>query len=286
MSMGNKELDKIIELAGYGYDPAQDIFYSTMNPWQRDVGYCRLYDEAAAPFGMIIDCEPIYFDYQGKKWMIAFWKGQYDLVTGGEIGVYIASHKITLEGVFAGTFYQSVSDEDCLTMAYALKKNGKPLFIRHDKHWWLTGFKLGEFSEPLELTMDIMITLKDLPMRDAFIDGLIKAGYQYTDLWVTDYTVRLIFDIPHTPQPITRTRETDKLIQRKNLLLCEQYQALTNPYNTVPEKIKALEDLSPSMYKKVQKIGKSKKLYEMYTSIVLIGSFLLSRFVGEIEEIN
>jgi len=57
---GNDELDKAIEIAGYSYDPKQDIFYSTMDPWQRDIGYCRLYDELAAPLGMIIDCEPIY----------------------------------------------------------------------------------------------------------------------------------------------------------------------------------------------------------------------------------
>ena len=64
---GNDELDKAIEIAGYSYDQRQDIFYSTMDPWQRDIGYCRLYDELAAPMGMIIDCEPIHFEYLGKR---------------------------------------------------------------------------------------------------------------------------------------------------------------------------------------------------------------------------
>ncbi|AHF07105.1 DUF4474 domain-containing protein [Desulfitobacterium metallireducens] len=284
MSTGNEELDKAIELAGYSYDSIQDIFYSTMDPWQRDVGYCRLYDEAAAPLGMIIDCEPIYFDYQGKKWMISFWKGQYDMVTGGEIGIYIATREITLQGLFSGTFYQAASNEHCLPMSYTLNKNGKPLFTREGKHWWLTGFKLGEFSEPLELTMDIRISLNDVQMRNAFITGLLNAGYSYADLDVSGNAVALTFDIPHTPQPMTRTRETDKLIQRKNLLLCEQYQALTDPYDTVPKKIKALEGLSPDMYKKVINIGKTKKMYEMYTSIVIIGTFLLSRLAGGIDK--
>ena len=35
-----------------------DIFYSLNDCWQRDFGYCRLYDEACAPLAMIIDCEP------------------------------------------------------------------------------------------------------------------------------------------------------------------------------------------------------------------------------------
>lgn len=277
MSTGHEDLNKVIEAAGYSYDPIQDIFYSTMDPWQRDVGYCHLYDEAAAPLGMIIDCEPIYFDYKGKKWMISFWKGQYGMVTGGEIGIYIATREITLQGIFSGTFYQAPSNEDCLSMSYTLKKNDKTLFTRSENHWWLTGFKLGEFSEPLELTMDIRITLKDVPMRDAFITGLLNAGYSYKDLDISGPSVGLTFDIPHAPQPMTRTPETDKLIQRRNRLLCEQYHELTEPYATVPEKIKALEDLSPVMYKKVMKIGKTKGMYEMYTSIVIIGTFLISR---------
>lgn len=284
MSTGHEELDNAIELAGYAYDSLQDIFYSTMDAWQRNVGYCHLYDEAAAPMGMIIDCEPIFFNYKGKKWMISFWKGQYDIVTGGEIGVYIATRQITLQGIFSGTFYQAATDDDCLPMSYALKKNGKTLFTREATHWWLTGFKLGEFSEPSELTMDLKVTLKDSEMRNAFINGLLEVGYSYKDLDIYGYSVGLTFKAPHTPQPRTRIPEADKLIQQKNQFLCEQYQALTKPYGTVPEKIKALEELSPAMYTKVMKIGKTKKMYETYTSIVIIGTFLLSRLAGGIDK--
>ena len=72
---GNDEVDKAIGAAGYSYDMKQDMFYSRMDAWQREMGYCRLYDEVAAPCGMIIDCEPINFEYDGKKWLIEFWKG-------------------------------------------------------------------------------------------------------------------------------------------------------------------------------------------------------------------
>lgn len=278
---GHEELDKAIQLAGYNYDPQQDIFYSTLNPWQRDVGYCRLYDEAAAPMGMIIDCEPIHFVYRDRKWMIAFWKGQYDMVTGGEIGVYSAALELTLPCAAKGTFYQAASDDDCLEMTYVLKKNGEILFRREDRHWWLTGFKLGEFSEPSELTMDIAITLKDTLMCDAFVSGMIQAGYTATDLRITGNTVQFTFTAPHTPQPLTRIPETDKLIQAKNHLLCEQYQLITGPYLTVPEKIKALEELSPFLYKKVLKIGKTQRFYELMTAVVIIGTFLLTYLAGK-----
>ena len=85
---GDATFDKAIDICGYAYDPNQDIFYSKMDAWQRDFGYCRLYDETASPMGMVIDCEPIYFVYSGKRWLIEMWKGQYDLTTGGEVGVY------------------------------------------------------------------------------------------------------------------------------------------------------------------------------------------------------
>jgi hypothetical protein len=69
---GNEDLDKIIAIGGYSYDPQQDIFYSNMDAWQREFGYCRLYDEAATPLRLIMDCEPIYFDFKEKHWLIEF----------------------------------------------------------------------------------------------------------------------------------------------------------------------------------------------------------------------
>lgn len=267
---GHEELDKAITLAGYSYDVVQDIFYSTMDPWQKAMGYCRLYDEACAPFGMIIDCEPIHFSYRGKKWMISFWKGQYDLVTGCEIGVYTGRFELNIPDVFTGIFFRSVSEEDYLQMSFTLKKNGQILFTREGKHWWLTGFKLGEFSEPLELTMDIKLDLEDEMMRDAFIVGLRNAGYTDSEFTVVGDSVLFTFNIPHTPQPMTRTAKTDKLIQRKNKFLCDQYQTLTGEYDNFPDKIKALEEQS-GLYKKVLKLGKTRPAIELYISIIIIG---------------
>lgn len=273
---GNDELDKTIEVAGYSYDPVQDIFFSTMNPWQRNVGYCRLYDEAAAPLGMIIDSEPIYFKYQEKKWMIGLWKGQYDLVTGGEIGFYEGVLDLDILGVFSGTFYNAVSNVDRLQMSYTLKKNGTTLFTREGKHWWLTGFKLGEFSEPSELQMETIITFENALMRDAFVTGLRDAGYLDRSINIVENAVSFVFDIPHTPQPLTRTEKTDRVIQRKNKFLCEKYQEITEPYDTFPNKVKAIEEQAPEIYEQILTMGKNKKHYELFIVIIMIGTSLLS----------
>lgn len=275
---GDPELDGIIERAGYSYDPLQDIFYSTMNPWQRNVGYCRLYDEAAAPLGMIMDCEPVYFEYDNRKWMISFWKGQYDMVTGGEIGVYTGGLCLNIPGIFYGTFYHSVDDQERLQMSYVLKKNDKPLFTREGRHWWLTGFKLGEFSEPDELTMEINLTFEKEAMRDAFLAGFRKTGYKNKEFTVDGNTVSFIFDKPRSRQPFTRIKETDKVIQGKNQLLCQMYQEITAQGDTILEKFKLIEEQAPELYAKVLRVGKSKEIYELFYLIITLTMYVVSFF--------
>lgn len=273
---GNDELDEAIEIAGYLYDPKEDIFYSKMDPWQRHIGYCRLYDEAAAPLGMIIDCEPVRFEYKGKKWLVEFWKGQYDLVTGCEIGIYIETLAINLPGLFSGTFYHSADNSEMLQMVCTLKKNGKALFTREEKHWWLTGFKLGEFSEPSQLVMDVKITFEDIAMRDEFVNGLEKAGYAKNQLQIDNANVSFTFDVPHTRPPITRTKETDWIIQRKNEEMCNIYKEITGPYNTVQDKVDAIEHEAPELYAKLMNFGKNKKTYQVIIALTLVSSLIVS----------
>ncbi len=283
---GSEELDKAIAAAGYAYDAKQDIFYSVLNPWQRSLGYCRLYDEAAAPFGMIIDCEPIYFDYDNKHWMISLWKGQYDMVTGGEIGVYTTVSNLKVPGLLNGAFYTSVDDKNLLKMSYTLKKKGLPLFTRKDRHWWLTGFKLGEFSKPSELTMDVKITLKDEAMRNAFIGGLLQAGYSKKELAKSGNTVIFTFDKPHARQPVSRTQMTDWLIQWKNKTLCEYYQDITKTSLTLQDKLSVLKEQNPRLYQRSLRIGKSQKNYETYENMLLSLIGLLKIFTAPFTQIK
>ncbi|SDH06727.1 DUF4474 domain-containing protein [Desulfosporosinus hippei] len=284
--MTNSELDKVVEIAGYDYDSVQDIFYSTMNPWQRKIGYCRLFDEAAAPLGMIIDCEPIHFEYNNKKWMIGLWKGQYDLVSGGEIGVYTEAFDLKIPGFFTGTFYNCASDSDLLQMSFVLKKKGKVLFRREGEHWWLTGFKLGEFSEPSDLTMDININLKNRLMRDAFIAGLYNAGYSKADLTINGNSVSFLYATPHSEQPVTRTVATDRIIQRKNELFCAKYQEITQGLDNLQDRVAAIEEQAPELYQKIIKMGKAKPLFGIYETVLLVflvavATYLASRVLSE-----
>lgn len=263
-----KSLIKKIKKAGYLYDELQDVFISVMDAWQRKYGYCRLYDEAAAPLGMIVDSEPIYFEYGDKKWLIEFWKGQYDMACGAEVGIYTSKGpELNIPGVFNGTFYQAASDEDCLPIYFSLKRNGNELFERDDTHWWLTGFKLGYFAEPQELSMLISITLKDRNMRNAFWIALNDAGYTDDEIYIRKNTISLIFDKPKSKQPLTRNKDTDWVIQRKNEQLCQSYQEITKDCVTMPEKLLAVQKRAPDMLKEILNIGKNKPLYQVFKQI-------------------
>lgn len=262
---GSDKLDKTLEKLGYAYDANLKIFYSTLHAWQRNFGYCRLYDEGTVLLSMIMDCEPIEFEYRGIRWLIQFWKGQYALTTGCEVGVYKTDRPdINIPGVFRGPFYNAVGDDELFQLSFTLYRNGKMLFTREDQHWWLTGFILGEFSEPNDLTLSLSVTMKDEMILQAFVNGLKRVGYSDTEIILDGLEVSLLFAQPRTPQPLTRSPSTDWIIQRKNEMLCKMYQDITGQIETIPGKFEAIKKQAPRLYDQALRFGKIAQSFESY----------------------
>lgn len=202
--------------AGFTYDPQQRIIVSRRDALQRSFGYVYGYDAAALGMSAVLDCEPIFFDYAGKHWMIELWKGQYGLETGCEIGVYTRAFDASGPGYALldatvgrrpgdavpshGLFYDCASDDDQLELSATLRRDGQVLFTRGpERHWWLTGFRWGVLSAPEQLAVDVGITLKDEAMRDAFLAAIVDRPYP--GLRVEGTTVRFTFERPFAPQP-------------------------------------------------------------------------------------
>ncbi|MFV0250374.1 MAG: DUF4474 domain-containing protein [Bacilli bacterium] len=258
-----EELNKEIKQFGFAYDPFNDIFFSLMNPWQREFGYCKSYDEAAPLFAMIIDCEPIYFKYNNRNWLIEFWKGQYGITTGGEIGLYVSNQTNDFINYnVSEIFYDSVQDNELILMSYTLKKQNKVLIKRKAKHWWLTGFKLGEFTNPSKLIMNITLTLKDNKMRDAVITGLRNSGYK--NIGIFNDTLYLIFKKPHTKKPFTRNLLISFFMLNYNRLNCSFYKFVTRKQQTSLDKINYIRSKFPLLYEKILNFEKNKNLYRDY----------------------
>jgi UDP-2,3-diacylglucosamine pyrophosphatase LpxH len=246
-----------VDAAGFLYDPRQDIIYSKMYPLQRDFGYAYGYDAAALLMAAIIDCEPIFFDYNGKTWMIEIWKGQYGLETGCEIGVYNRTIGSTsfVYGILDATvgkrsgdpspehnlFFDCASDSELLLMSSTLYRNGQKVFSRGpEKHWWLTGFKWGLLSEPEDLTMDVSIECLDGVMTTALVNSLTAMGYQ--QLQTNGNTVSFKFDTPKTHQPRADSPAAVSAVRIENQETVAAYDSLgltSNDPNTVGDQAAA-----------------------------------------------
>ena len=61
-----RDINQALEPFGFAYHFRKDIFYSLEDSWQREFGYGKIYDEMAPTMNMMIDSEPIYFDYGGR----------------------------------------------------------------------------------------------------------------------------------------------------------------------------------------------------------------------------
>lgn len=266
----NIELNKDLAPWGFGYYASQDLFYALRDAWQRNCGYCQLYDEGSAALNMIIDCEPIYFEYAGKNWLIEFWKGQYGMATGCEIGIYNTTNPILYnKSGFISTHYDCAQDKDQIYMSFTLKKYNKILLQRNERHWWLTCFRLAEYSSPTELSMPTEIRLKDDTMTDAFIEGMLKAGYVTSDLTIRGNSVAFIFDKPMNKQPLTRTPIIEFIMQTTNHRNCLAYNLATKKIadNTL-DRLLFIKEQAPKIYRKIMDIGNHSDIFKNCDKIV------------------
>ena len=263
-----KDINDALELYGFLYDKNNDIICSNMYPWQREVGYCKLYDDTAPFINMIIDSEPIYFEYDNRRWLIEIWKGQYGMTTGGEIGIYVSEmDDIDIPGIFSGTFFKAVSDEELLNMSFNLKMNGEDLFQRHDYHWWLTGFDVGVFSSPNNLSMEVMLSFPNSNMKNAFLNGLKRIGYKEDEIEIINNRIYFNFDKPKSTQSYSRYKLITPFIQFMNKIYCEIYNLITKDFVRTIDKIDFLRLYYPNLFKLIAGKNRMKKLQKYYKSI-------------------
>lgn len=251
-------LCSLIEPMGFAYEQRQDIFTSNIDAWQRLYGYQTFFDTTAPLFHMVFDYEPVYFDYREKTWRIEFWKGQYGINTGGEVGIYHADTLLSPAQRKHAHFY-AAGNEEMLPVSFTLYKNHQPLFKLSKCHWWLTGFCMGMFSEPENLQMVISVTFPDCEMLCAFTDALIEKGYCREAFCVNDRTVTLCFDKPKTAPSGLWLRICRAAAQWKNCLFCKIYNHVTNPFDSGIDKLLYLYYFLPFAFRKMVTIRKPRK---------------------------
>lgn len=233
-------INAILEPFGFKFNLENDIVISKCDAWQRNMGYRDLYDAKAPFFHMVFDALPIHFRYHNKDYRLEFWKGQYGITTGAEIGLYVKDENTS--------FYRAASDQEQLEMNFVLFKKCR-LFSRCDTCWWLTGFQVGLFSWPHDLKLSICIKFPDCEMRDAFLCSLIDSGYSRANIEICDNIVCFHFCSSSNYKP-NRTHKIIKCIaQFFNYINCGIYNKLTRPFNRTIDKLMYLRYMAPCLYR-------------------------------------
>ena len=250
-------LKKILNPFGFIYSLSSDVITSTIDSWQRSFGYTALYDRTAIFFNMLLDFEPVYFYYQGKTWLVEFWKGQYGINIGAEVGIYFANGEISPEH-YRDTVFESVPDKEMLPLSIELFHKGRQQFFIKKKHWWLTGFKAGCFGEPRDMTMNVSITFLDGEMLEKFQEAMLQRGYLREEFQVSGNTISFAFIKPHTNLYKENSWLLERFIQYMNKIFVRTYQWVTKPYVHTYDKILYLYYFLPFAFRYMANFQKCK----------------------------
>lgn len=251
-------LNELVKPFGYCYQCTCGFFSTIRDAWQKDFGYTYLFDKTAPRLGMIFECEPVYFDYDGKTWLIEFWKGQYGINTGAEIGVYHTDRIIPPED-YKKTIFFGANESEMLNLSLLLyNERGRYVWVQ-EKHWWLTAFLPGCFSKPANLFIETSITFPDYEMLDAFIQGMYAAGYHAKDFYVFGLKVTFTFYTPRTNESNFITRFRCRTAQWKNKIFCNLYLWITRPFCQTEDRILYLYYYLPFAFRKTLRLHRFKK---------------------------
>ena len=257
MSPQEKEekLNVLAEPFGYGYDEKRDLFYTRTDAWQRKFGYRKTYDEAALGTCMIIHCLPVYFDYDGRTWLMEFWKGEYGITAGCEVGLYHAD-TVLLPGQYARAQFDAVSDEEMMDMSIMLLERTGELLSFRMRHWWLACFAVGRHELPEDLRTIYRLRFPTLEMKHAFIQGLLQTGFPGKNVHSTSPSTLLLFHNLENALPFTGARRWQKKwIHRYNGALCFLYIWYTRPFSKQGDRILFLYKQLPFALKHLLKRG-------------------------------
>lgn len=221
----NELLDSLAEPFGYRYVPKGDVFGSRLDAWQKQFGYGTIYDRAASYFNMVLETLPVYFDYDGKTWLIQIWKGQYGICTGCEVGIYHADGMIA-KADWETTVFHAAAEEEMLRISTELRREGQLIAFRRETHWWLTTFDVGTFSKPDQLALKIGIQFTDVEMKEAFYRGLLEQGVDRNDILARFYAV--YFFGPDGAKPCSWWKRMQSVLaQWMNRINCKLFNFFT-----------------------------------------------------------
>lgn len=257
-------IDELVYPFGYKFHCDCGFFSSTVDAPQKQAGYTWLYDYMAPRFRMVFDSLPVYFDYRGRTWLIEFWKGQYGINTGAEIGIYHAD-TIIPEKDYKNAWFSCAEEEEMLDCSFLLCNGGNECVCNTGRHWWLTAFLVGCFSRPSCLSMESCIRFPNREMLCAFVEGLRRAGCQEGSISVRGLSVCFVFLNVRTTSYNLITRIFRRFSQWENRIFCKLFLWVTRPFFCTEDRILYLYYYLPAAFRKLLRLRRfSKRCYKRY----------------------
>lgn len=243
-------LQGLIEPFGYHYEASQDIFTTTLDAPQRAFGYTALFDRYAPYFGMVFDCQPVYFDYMEHTWLIEFWKGQYGINAGCEVGVYKADGLVAT-AQRSRALFRSVPDTELPDISIQLFYKEEALARVCARHWWLTAFLMGRCCNPCGLSMKVVLTFPNRELLCAFTRALEA---QYPDSYdVNLYRLQVCLsyqDCSLRRLPLFK-RMVCRLIYTRNCILTKLFVWITKPFTCSLDRLLCLYYYLPHIFRRI-----------------------------------
>lgn len=246
-------LEELSEPFGYVFHCCCGYFSSTVDAWQKAAGYTWLYDFMAPRFQMVFDSLPVYFNYCDRTWLIEFWKGQYGINTGAEIGIYHADRLLS-QTEYRTALFEAAGENEMLPCSLQLYTGDGACVKLSERHWWLTAFIPGLFSRPSELCLKAAVCFHNREMLEAFHRGLCRTGYPAEMISVQNLCVTVTF---HQPLPVRYgllTRFHRWLSQCLNRMYCRLFLWITRPFTCAEDRILFLYYYIPLCFRKLMRL--------------------------------
>ena len=243
-------LDDICYPLGYDFNCSQGFFSTLQDAWQKEFGYTYSFDRYAPFFNMVFDAQPVYFDYKGKTWLIEFWKGQYGITTGAEIGVYYADEFVP-EADRKKALFKVVKPQDMLTMSFSLRTEDEVLAELSQHHWWLTAFRLGIFNHPENLFMDVSLTFPDCDMLSAFIHAMLNLGYSSQNMSINGRTLFFTFETSYKLKCNILCRANRRFALWRCKVLCKLFNRISSPFTRPDDRLLYLYFYLPFVFRRI-----------------------------------
>lgn len=246
-------VEELAEPFGYAFHCCCGFFSSTVDAWQKAAGYTWFYDYMAPRFQMVFDSMPVYFNYRGRTWLIEFWKGQYGVNTGAEIGVYHADRLLS-ESEYRTAHFEAAGEDEMLCCSLQLYAPNGVCVKLSQRHWWLTAFIPGVFSRPCELCLKASICFPNREMLEAFNQGLRRRDYPAELIGGQNLCLSLTFHRIKPQRYNLLTRFWRRLSQCLNRASCRLFIWITRPFTCVEDRILFLYYYLPRCFRRLMRL--------------------------------